>query len=544
MDEATQDAAVRAADRLARRLAEAGCRFAFGIPGGEVLVLIDALEAAGIRFVLAKHETAAGFMAEATWHRTGAPGILVATVGPGLSNAVNVVANARLDRVPLIVLAGCVDADDALTYTHQVIDHARLLEPAIKAAYTLTPQSADLITERALSAAVDGRPGPVLIDLPVKVAGATAPGARHHRRTPPSPAAPAAGPALERARGWLERAERPLLIAGFDAVLDDAGDALRAFVERHRVPVIQTYKAKGLLPEDHPLALAPAALSPVADARLLPLVEAADLIVLAGYDPIEMRPSWQSPWDPAASKVVELTAVANDHYMHQATMSFVCHVGAGLDALGAGVEGASLWTAEEVAEHRRAILEPLRVDEAWGPAAIVDTARRVVPRDTVASVDAGAHRILFSQLWRCFEPRTLLQSNGLCTMGCALPLAMGAGIAEPDRPAVAFMGDGGLLMCLGELATCAERNLDLIVVVFVDHSLALIEKKQREVQLKPAGVALGGFDLARVAEGLGGHGITVTSREALTDALESARARAGFSLIACVFDAGAYDGRI
>ena len=123
---------MRAADKLARRLAEAGCRHAFGIPGGEVLTLIDALEAAGIRFHLAKHETAAGFMAEACWHRTGAPGILVATVGPGLSNAVNVIANARLDRVPLIVLSGAVDPAERLSYNHQVIDHARLVEPAAR----------------------------------------------------------------------------------------------------------------------------------------------------------------------------------------------------------------------------------------------------------------------------------------------------------------------------------------------------------------------------------------------------------------------------
>lgn len=114
---------LRAADLVARRLYEAGCRYAFGMPGGEVLTIVDALEKAGIQFILCKHENSAGFMAEGAHHMTGAPGILVATVGPGAVNGVNVVANAQQDRVPLIILTGCVDATEALTYTHQVLDH-------------------------------------------------------------------------------------------------------------------------------------------------------------------------------------------------------------------------------------------------------------------------------------------------------------------------------------------------------------------------------------------------------------------------------------
>ena len=193
----------RAADHLARRLAEAGCRFAFGIPGGEVLTLIDALATAGITFVTTKHETAAGFMAEAVWQRTGSPPVLVATVGPGISNAVNVVANARLDRVPLIVLVGAIDADEQLAFSHQIIDHRRLLEPAIKGAFTLTASAADLVTEKALALAADPRPGPVLIEVPMAVADAPAAAARRIRRAAPAASAPAPGLLLDRGRTWL-----------------------------------------------------------------------------------------------------------------------------------------------------------------------------------------------------------------------------------------------------------------------------------------------------------------------------------------------------
>ena len=534
----------RAADRLARRLAEAGCRYAFGIPGGEVLTLIDALEAAGIRFVTAKHETAAAFMAEAVWQRTGAPPVVVATVGPGLSNATNGVVDARLDRVPLIVLAGAVDADDTLTYNHQIIDHARLLEPAIKGAFTLSATAPDLITEKALTLAFDPRPGPVLIDVPIDVAAAAAGEEAGWRRNRPAAVAPAEGPALDEVRGWLEEAARPLLIAGFDAVADGAGAALREVVEAFRIPVVQTYKAKGLLPEDHAFALAAAALSPAADERIMDVVAEADLVILAGYDAVEMRRSWQQPWDPATKRVVAFEAVPNDHYLHQATVSFVCDVGEGLRALGRGVVPASRWTAAEVAAARARILAPFAVDEAWGPAAVVDVARRVLPRDTVATVDVGAHRIVLSQVWPTFEPRGLLQSNGLCTMGCGLPLGIGAKLAAPERPVVVFTGDGGLLMVLGELATAVEQGLPLIVVCFVDESLALIDLKQQDRGLERKAVGVGRFDVERIAAGLGGNGVVAANRDALAGALGEALRASTFTLIACPIEAQSYGGRV
>ena len=160
----------RAVDFLARRLYEAGCRQAFGMPGGEVLTLVDALQNVGIECVLARHENAAAFMAEAAWHRTGAPGILIATIGPGVMNGVNAIANALQDRVPLIILSGCVEEDEALTYTHQVIDHQAVLSPLTKASFRMTAQGADIVADKAVTIATEGRPGPVHIDVPIGVA--------------------------------------------------------------------------------------------------------------------------------------------------------------------------------------------------------------------------------------------------------------------------------------------------------------------------------------------------------------------------------------
>ena len=184
---------MNAADVIARRLYAAGCRFAFGIPGGEVLTLIDALERAGIRFVLTRHENGAGFMAEGGWHATAAPGILVATVGPGVANAFNVVANAEQDRVPLIVLSGAVDAAEAMRYTHQVFDHSAAFAHICKASFTAPDGAIDAMIDKALAIAMSGRPGPVHIDLPIRVADTEQPEPRAVQRTPTPPSAPAPG---------------------------------------------------------------------------------------------------------------------------------------------------------------------------------------------------------------------------------------------------------------------------------------------------------------------------------------------------------------
>ncbi|WP_088347108.1 MULTISPECIES: thiamine pyrophosphate-binding protein [Rhodomicrobium] len=535
----------RAADLLARRLYEAGCRHAFGMPGGEVLTLVDALIAAGIAFVLCKHENAAGFMAEGTFHRTGAPGILVATVGPGAANGVNVVANALQDRVPLLVLTGCVDADEALTYTHQVFDHRALFGPVTKATFTLTPDGADIIADKAVAIAMGERPGPVHIDVPISVADAVVAEPLRSRHRPVSPVAPAEGEALATARQWLGEAKRPVILAGLDVLNHGASDELRRFAERFGVPVVTSYKAKGVIAEDHPLAMGGAGLSPLADTILLPLFRESDLILAVGYDPIEMRVGWRDAWNPETQRVVEFAAAENRHYMHHSTLSFICDVGAGLAALAKGVEPAATWAGGRALDVRQQHKDAFASNGEWGPAAIVDAVRRIFPRNATATVDSGAHRILLSQLWESYEPRGILQSTALCTMGCALPLAMGARIADPSRPVVAFTGDAGLLMVLGELATLAELKLPVTVVVFVDASLTLIEMKQRTRQLPNAAVDFGHFDFAAIAQAMSGEGETVSDTPALEAALERALARTDrFTIIAAQIDRQSYDGRI
>ncbi len=533
---------LRAADVLAQRLYEAGCRHAFGMPGGEVLTLIDALEKAGITFTLARHENAAGFMAEGVHHVDDAPAILVATVGPGAMNGVNVVANAEQDRVPLIVLSGCVDAAEAESYTHQVLDHRAVFAPITKATFTLDAAAAGVITEKALGIATEGRQGPVHIDVPISVADAPA-APFDMRRADASPVAPT-GVDLATARAWLANAQRPVMIVGLDVLQDRSAETVRSFAERHNVPVITTYKAKGVLPEDHSLCLGGAGLSPLADRHLLPFVESADLVICVGYDPIEMRPGWQNVWDPASVNVIDIHAAPNHHFMHQAGLSFLADTGAALSALCDGVAPQDTWQGGEITAIKDALKSAFPEDDEWGPAGVIAECRAVLPSDTIATVDSGAHRILLSQMWECAAPKTLLQSSGLCTMGCAVPLAIGAKIAAPEKTVVSFSGDAGFLMVAGEMSTAAELGHNTIFVVFVDQSLALIELKQRQRQLTNKGVDFMGHDYAAIGKAFGGNGATVTNRSDLRAALTAAMTADGFTVIAAVIDRQAYDGRI
>ncbi|MBV9077439.1 MAG: thiamine pyrophosphate-binding protein, partial [Methylobacteriaceae bacterium] len=540
-------ATTRVADRLARRLRAHGIRHAFGMPGGEVVTFVDALESAGIRFVLMRQESGAAMAAAATSLTTGAPGLLVTTIGPGLANAVNGIADAVQERMPLLVVSGVVDRPVRGSYTHQVLDQAALLRGAgVKASFDVAPEDAEGALERALALAMTPPYGPVHLDLAPGIAASSALGSEVAGGAPRRLrlAADPADPALADLRRLFERAERPLVIAGFEAARagPDVAAALGSLVDRHGVPVVTTYKAKGVVDETAPLALGAAGLSPAADSVLLPLVRAADLVLAVGYDPIEMRPGWHAPFAPA-TRVVELGEAPADHGMHRADLALIGPIAGPLQIL-ARTPAKPRWVGGEPAAARARLESLFAAPAPWGPHAVFETLRQVLPESALLTVDSGAHRILLSQSWRARRPLAMLQSAGWCTMGSALPLAIGAALGGDARPIVAALGDGGLEMTMGELGTLRDQGLPVIVVVLQDASLALIELKQRQAGLDPAGVALGPTDYAAVAAAFGGVGHQVGDASALAEALRAALGRDRFSVIACTIGAEDYVGRL
>lgn len=524
----------RVADIVARSLALHGIRHAFGMPGGEVVTLIDALALAGIPLHLARHETAAALMAAGCSVMTGLPGLLVTTVGPGLTNAVDGIADAAQEHVPLLVISGVVDRGMRARYTHQVIDHAAILRPLVKASFEIEAGSAGATVARALALAMRHPQGPVHLDL----APALAAGSATDAPWGPVPEAHATlradDPALAPLLARLAGAARPVILAGWQAA--QAGADLSALADALQAPVVTTYKAKGTLDETHPLALGGAGLSPKADRILLDLLAQADLVLALGYDPIEMRPGWMDPVAP--ENLIEITAAPADHAMHRAGQRLLACPAQATTALAAALPGAAPRDWWHPA--RTALEAAFDNPQDWGPHAIIRTLAAHAGPDTVVTVDSGAHRILLSQMWQARLPVRLLQSAGFCTMAAALPLAIGAAVARPGHRTVAVMGDGGFEMCAGEMATLRDLALPVTVLVFQDESLALIAQKQAQAGLAPRATALGRTDLAAVARGFGAHGDTVTDAPALARALDDAAARPGPSLIACRFDADDY----
>ncbi|MDX2287427.1 MAG: thiamine pyrophosphate-binding protein [Hyphomicrobiaceae bacterium] len=539
---------VRVADIAARTLAAHGATHAFGMPGGEIVTFVDALQQAGLRFVLCRHENSAAFMAAGASTMTGAPGVLVTTLGPGLANAVNGVADAAQERIPLVVVSGVLDVELRGRYTHQIFDQQALLRSLVKGSFEIGPEGAGAVMARAVRLALTPPMGPVHIDIAPSVAARAAHGL--DRVVMPTvqvrPGPNRDDPAVADLARRLATAARPLILAGFEAARTPrASAALRSLAEAVGAPVVTTYKGKGVIDETHPTSLGGAGLSPRADPVLLAIARAADVVVLAGYDPIEVRPGWLDPFSPDAH-VVELSAAPVDHGMHDTTLTLQCDLAHALEALVAAAprKPAATWS-DGAPEHAKARLADLFAPPtSWGPHAVFAAIEAAAPPDAILTADSGAHRILLSQQMRIRRPLGLLQSNGLSTMACAIPLAAGVKAVRPDAPVIAMLGDGGLEMGLGELATLRDEHLPIVVVCLQDESLALIELKQAKMGLPKSGVSLGATRFEDIAIAMGGHGVRVRSRDELSRALAEAMTRPTYTLIVCEIEASAYVDRI
>ncbi len=541
------------ADCIAQALAGAGVSLAFGVPGGEVLTLIEALGAAGIRFVTSRHENAGGFMAEGVFRVDGAPAVLVATLGPGVANAVNVAAHALQDAVPLIILGGAVARAERPAYSHQVIDHLALFASVTKACFELNPEELggdDLMAE-ALSVAQSDPPGSVYIDCAVDAVENEA-GSLSGSKTLASQAEVGESRSLRSAtksadleliRQRLENAERPLVLAGLHAMRPGVSQALASFAEAQHAFVMTSYKAKGLLSEDHANALGGVGLSPLADALVLPMLAASDFVLLLGYDPIEMRANWTHAL-PRNENLFELSDVpARPGLVYQPALR-VSDPAASLQFLASSPVKSRRWPQGEPIEAQSQLKKTFRSRQGWEPLALFEMAQsKLRDRDYMLCVDTGAHRILLAQSWRLAQPGRLLHSTGFCTMACALPLAIGAKLRAPERDLVVVVGDGGLDMGLGELCTLRDLGLSIVVIVIDDQSLALIDMKQKDRGFVRSGVDLGPCDYAGVATALGGHGQLVENVDDFAEAFDSGLKRSGFTLIHAPFAKGIYDGR-
>jgi acetolactate synthase I/II/III large subunit len=493
-----------------------GVRRMFGLPGGgSSLDLIQAGAEQGIDFVLARSETAATIMAATTAELSGTPGVVLTGLGPGAAAVTNGLAQAALDRAPLVLVTDAYPPEVAAWVTHQRIDHAALFAPLVKA--SLAPGGATTRGELRclLDLAMTAPQGPVHIDLSAPAAKASMAGTDLDQPPPVRAADPRQ---IEAARALLERAERPVLLLGLGARRAPA--AARALAEALGGPVLTTWKAKGVIASDHPLFVG---LFTGAEAEAVSVAE-ADLIVQLGFDPVELIPR---PWRYRAP-IIDIAEVAEQTHYARPSAAMIGPLEEAASAL-VGVRRRGGWSATAIASFRRRIAERHRMppSSAIGPQAVVEAALEVAPAGCRATIDAGAHMFPVIAQWPARAPNDVLISNGLATMGFALPAAIASALEEPARPVIAFIGDGGLMMTLGELATAAERASALLVLVFNDGALSLIDLKQQGRGLPSRGCRTGPVDFAAAARALGLEAERVTSiadlRPAIARALGSRR---------------------
>ena len=524
------------AEALLAELARRGTRRIWGVPGGgSSLDIIAAAPRFGIDFALARQETAAAMMALAEAELTGAPGVVLVTKGPGIANAANGVACATLERAPLLLLSDGFTPRQLAYITHQVFDQ-RAMTAGIVKGHARAEGEAPAAEIAALLDLAEAAPrGAVHLDLTGEAA----------RRVPgggaPAPASAAeVAPPVGDAASLLAGARRPVILAGLEAAEPAAAAALRALAVALHCPVLVTYKAKGVLPDAHPLQ---AGLF-TGGTLEAPCVGAADLILQAGLDPVELI---LQPWRYAAPV---LDVALRPHPVRYATPAAALHgpIADNLAALRAVARRAD-WTAAEIAAHREAALAALAWAGAGGvaPPDIVRIAQdeaRAAGRAPRVTVDAGAHMFSATAFWDCAAPRDLLISNGLASMGFALPAGIAAALHDPARGAIAFTGDGGLMMCAAELATAAQQGARLVTVVFNDAALSLIDIKQQQRQLPPAGARFSPTDFARVAEGFGLRGFRATTPAEYRAALRAALAQEGPSLVDVLVDPAGYAAQL
>jgi acetolactate synthase-1/2/3 large subunit len=525
------------ADILIDGLCRAGVQRIFGVPGGgSNLELLEAARAAGLPFVLCHQESAACVMAAVTGELTGAPGAVLSTLGPGVSASATGLAHAFLDRSPLIYLSDRHPSAALGFTTHQAFDHAAFLAPIVKGSVTVTAESASHAIAHAAQLALKEPRGPVHLDLPADVASqAAVPFATSVRPTDLSQPSPAD---LDAAAAMIRRAKRPVVLVGLQC---RGGDAkwLRAFCEALPAPVLATYKAKGALPDPHPLALGIF----TGGALEEPVVGRADLIITFGLDTVEMIPRRWSYEAPVLSLVRAPAGVAagGGTYFTPA-LELVGALGLILEELAPRLrEHHADWDVVEVDRLRRERQRALEIAvPGLAPHRIVQIAREYTPAGTIATADAGAHMFQAAEYWQAVSPGEFLISNGLATMGFALPAAIAAQLVYPERRVLCLTGDGGFMMVAAELETMARLRLPITVIVFNDAALSLIEVKQEQRGYAGASMRYAGPDLAALAKSFGVAARVVTDEAAFTSALVAARGEAGPLLVDARIDPSGY----
>jgi acetolactate synthase-1/2/3 large subunit len=525
---------MKASELIVKCLVNEGVSHIFGIPGEENLDVVNALVGSPIQFVATRHEQGAAFMADVYGRLTGEAGVCLATLGPGATNLITGVADANLDRAPLVALTGQAGLDRMHKESHQYVDVVSLFRPITKWNTSLRiPEVIPETIRKAFKLAQTEKPGATHIEIPEDIAGAEIDAVPLLAQSPHP--GPASEEQIERAAHLLSQARRPIILAGNGAVRAHAGEALVRFAEKLNIPVATTFMGKGIISDRHPLAQGAIGLQ-MPD-HINRAFAQADLVMTVGYDLVEFAPSL---WNPAHNK----TIIHVDCSPAEVDAAYIVGVGVvgelstSLDELarvcGPRPETPALPVRkklqEELEQHRDDPSFPLK------PQRIISDLRRALKDEDIVISDVGAHKIWVARLFPCYQPNTCIISNGFAAMGIAVPGAVAAKLVYPNRRVVAVTGDGGFMMNSQELETAVRLGTGLVVLVLNDRAYGLIKWKQINRFDRPAFTDFGNPDFVKYAESFGAQAWRVQAAGELLPALQAALDSGKVTLIDCPVD--------
>jgi len=504
-----------------------------GIPGGTVLPLYDALsQSTQIRHVLARHEQGAGFIAQGMARTQGKPAVCMACSGPGATNLVTAIADARLDSIPLICITGQVPSSMIGTDAFQEVDTYGISIPITKHNYLVRDISElPQVISDAFRIAQSGRPGPVWIDIPKDVQTAEIeidvlpePGER-------APAPEFSAESVRDAAAMINAAKRPVLYLGGGAI--NAADEIRQFAEKANLPTTMTLMALGMLPKAHPLSLGMLGMHGARSTNYI--LQEADLLIVMGARFDDRAIGKTEQFCPNAKIIhvdIDRAELGKIKQPHVAIQGDVAEVLAQLIPQTDAAERAD-WR-QLVADLQREF--PGAIPTEGDPLShygLINAVAACVDDSAIITTDVGQHQMWTAQAYPLNRPRQWLTSGGLGTMGFGLPAAVGAALANPDRKVICFSGDGSLMMNIQEMATAAENQLDVKIILMNNEALGLVHQQQSLFYKQGVFAATypGMINFMQIAAGFGLHTCDLNAEEDAHAALQAAISRPGPALI-------------
>ena len=522
---------------VASALKHGGVPYLFGIPGGGSSIdLIEACQRVEIPFVLVQHETSAAMMALVCGELTGSCGACVSIMGPGAANLASGASYAYLERHPLLCLTECYGPAQAPLMSLQKIDHGQLFGVLCKDSATLDASDPARQIERAIRIAVEERPGPVHLDLPIDVMASTGSATAAVARKEVSGAVQQSAGDLEAIAEAINEARRPVLIVGPVVRRQKAEDKVLRIAEKLQLAVMVTSKARGVVPEDHPLFAGVMSGVYREDTFEGRIMRQSDLVLAVGLDRMELLSPWSYSQPIIALDAIEVT---DEETVGEPSLKASGPLNDLLESLEIGLRPRRVWNDSTLRDFWSETLHTLgATDTDLNAASLLSRARQLAPRDAILTNEAGVYGRVNLYVWKVFDPSTYLDSSGANTMGFSVPAALAAALVRPAQKAIALVGDGGFLMRASELETAARLKLAPVIVIFDDGTLGMIRIKQQSKDYPRLGVDLAQTDFIRLAESLGGDGWEVRTLEEFDSAFRKALSSDRLAVIDARLDPG------